>query len=256
MHRLLILSGLLLVAGLASMSCGDGFTQQHSFVQTSTIPLGRQTTLVVDSPVALVVRGHPRSTDLVYELDATVTASTVLVARELSEGITITTEDLEPSGIQLIVSGVDFRNGRLEGTLEVTVPQDMDLVAVGRGGPLEVHDIAGNLDIDAATHVVVTGAEGSVDVGVERGNAIVTASALPGSNINLRTRTGDVQLVLPQLPSVSLQAQAGGGGGISVLHRRLPPYVGGGLPYGAVVGGGLSQVLLTTEIGNIVIASQ
>lgn len=253
MRRIALAVFLLALGTVGGTSCGQGYTEGFDFVRTATVPLGRRSTFIVDAPLELEVVGQPRSTDLVYHLAATMTASTASIAQTLSEAVKLKTEEIESNGIALTFEGVAPSDGRISGRLRIWLPEDMDLQVIGRGGPVLVSDIGGDIGINAATHTRVVNAGGSVRVGVEQGNAIVSALALPGSIIELATNTGDAQVSLPSRPSVVLQAQAGGGGQIFIRHPGLPRYAGGDLPYGAVVNGGLSQVVLTTRIGNIVV---
>jgi len=243
----------LLTLGLGA--CGEGYSSEYSFVRTATVTLGQQTNFVLEAPVQVLVTGQPRSTDLVYELRATVTASTTTVARALSEAVTLKTEDTDSRGIRLVFEGADLTDGKISGFLRVWIPEDMDVSLVGRGGPVDVVDMAGALDLVGATHTRVTGATGPVRVRVDQGNAIAEVAALPGNTVELRTNAGDVQAILPPRPSVAIQAQTGNGA-ILVRHPGLPAYPGGDLPYGAVVNGGLAQVVLQTSVGNVVLDTQ
>jgi hypothetical protein len=243
---------LLMLALAALGGCGETYTEEVSFVRTSTVPLGQQTTLVVDAPLPLEVVGRRRSTDLVYHLDATMTASTASIAVRLAEAARVKTE-LEGLEARLEFEGFEPDGGRISGgRLRVWVPDDMDVQLVGRGGPVDVSAILGDVDVVGATHARVVGAEGSVRVAVDQGNAIAEVAARPGSIVELATNRGDVQVLLPAAPSVTVQARADNGA-ILVRHPNLPRYAGGGLPYGAVVNGGLSQVVLTSVAGNVVI---
>ncbi len=252
--RRILPAAVLLAAGLAvGTSCGTGYTESFELVRTGTVAVGQNTTFVVNSPFELTVLGQPRSTDLVYKLTATLTASTATRARTLAEAVTLSTEQVDGGGLQLLFEGAEPNEGQIAGLLEIRIPEDMDVQLIARGGPVLVQNIEGSINVNAATGALVEGATGSVRVGVERGNAIVRSQALPGSVIEVATNAGDAQVSLPSRPSVALQAQAGGGGQIFIQHPGLPQYAGGDLPYGAVVNGGLSQVVLTTRVGNIVI---
>lgn len=241
----------LLLAGLGG--CGEVFTGRHDFTRTATIALGRQTTFLVESPVQLVVMGNRRSTDLVYELRGTMTASTSSAAITLADAVEVTTEEADDNAIRLIVEGTAPREGRIEGgLLRVWLPDDMDVGLVGLGGPVDVENVAGAVDVVSASHGRVTGSSGSVSVRVNSGNAVANLPIANGNPVLLATNAGDVQLALPSRPSVAISAQATGGT-ILIRHPGLPRHPGGDLPYGAVVNGGLSQVILTSNQGNVVI---
>lgn len=252
--RRLLLAALLATLGIAgSTSCGETYSSGYDFVRTATVSLGQQVAFIVDAPVQLVVMGQPRSTDLIYNLSATVTASSATVARNLAELVKITTEEVEPNAIRLTVEGLEPGQSSIEGLLQVWLPQDMHLIATAQTGPLLVSEMHGDMNLNAATSARVQGAKGSVRVAVENGNAIVSTQALPSTLIEVYTNSGDAQVLLPGQPSVSLQAQAGGGGQILVRHPAMPRHVATDLPYGTVVAGGLCQVVMSTRIGNIAI---
>ncbi len=252
--RRLLLAALLTALGIAgATSCGETYRSGYDFVRTGTIALGQQTAFIIDAPVQLVIMGQPRSTDLIYDLSATVTASSATVARSLTELVKITTEDVEPNAIRLVVEGLVPGQSNVEGLLQVWLPQDMHLIATAQTGPLLVTEMHGDMNLNAATHTRVQGAKGSVRVAVQSGSAVVSTQALPSTLIELYTGTGDAQVLLPRQPSVNLQAEAGGGGQILVRHPAMPRHVATDLPYGAVVSGGLCQILMKTRAGNIAI---
>lgn len=243
----------LAAVALALPACGESFTAASEVVRSATVSVGRATTFVVDSPVPLLVTGVGRSTDVVYELTGVMTASTASVATELAEAVALSVETLDPQGIQLVFENAEPRNGRLQGELRIWLPDDMDVVIFGNGGTVDVDRIEGNIDVNAIGQTRVLGAVGSVSVGVEAGAALVQTSALPGTVVDLRTRGGDIVLELPTRVSAQIVASAGGMGQIAQRHPNLPPYVGGGFDYVTTVGGGLSDIRLTTGSGNIFI---
>lgn len=255
MRRLFFAGSAVSLLTLALGACGETYSAQATFVRTSTVPLGQETAFLVDSPVRVTLIGQPRSSDLVYHLEGTITASTTTVAQGLADEIEVETEAPDVRTTQLVIRGTDFDDGTISAHLRIWVPEDMDVGVVARNGTLDIVDIGGDIDALSASHGKIVGATGSVELGVDRGNAIAEVSALPGSTISVATNTGDVQVILPPRPSVALSAQTNQGA-ILVRHPQLPAYPGGGLPYGVQVNGGLSQVTLTAGIGNVVIDSQ
>jgi hypothetical protein len=237
---------------LAGPSCGSGFTESAEVVRTATIALGRETTFLVDIPVDLVVEGHPRSTDLVYTLKATVTASTASVAQGLAEAVKLSTQAEDARGIRLVAEGLEPKNGQVRGVLKVQLPDDMDLFLIGHA-TVEVHEVEGALQVAAAGHALVEGAVGNVSVGSQAGNALVAVNPLPGSLVEILAVRGDVQLTVPTAVSAQVVASPGGGGQLVVRHPAFPTPLNPAAPYAVSVGGGLSQITLTTQVGNIVI---
>ena len=255
MTRSVLLAALASAGGLAVLgtSCGAEYTGAHDFVRTATVALDRETTFIVDAPVDLVVEGHPRSSDLVYTLKATATASTASAAQALAEAVVLETVAVEPRGIRLVMKGMEPKNGLVRGVLRVQLPDDMDLFLVGRGASVNVDAMEGDMEVAALGHARVDGAVGNVKLGSQSGNALLSASPLPGSIIEVLAVRGDVQLSLPAVVSAQIQATPGGGGQVVIRHPGLPAGLGGTAAYAVVVGGGLSLISLVTQAGNIVI---
>lgn len=238
---------------LAGPSCGTAYTETVDVVRTATVALDRENTLIVNVPVDVVVEGHPRSSDLVYTLKVTVSASTAAAAETLAKAVVVRTEAVQPGGIQVVVEGLEPRNGQVLGELKVVVPDDLDLSLVSSRGTLSVLEVEGAMQLGAMSHVSVDGAAGSVNAGSQQGNVLVSTGLMPGSVVDLLSVSGSIQLTLPSVVSAQIQATPGGGGQVYIQHPGLPAGLGGTAPYGATVGGGLSLVKLVAQAGNIVI---
>ena len=75
---------------------------------------------------------------------------------------------------------------------------------------------------------------------------------------NLMTRTdhisGQVDLILPERPSIALTVSVNDNNQLSILHPFFPRPIGG-VPYAPVLNGGLAPVRVLTQTGRIVIRS-
>lgn len=245
------LTSVLIAGVVTSTSCLQGEQVSLERSLTSTVTLQSETRLVTNLPIPVVVQGERRVNDVVVTVDLTVTASSSTKARLLADMIDI---DAEHADRDLVVTIGEPAGAELSGTVQLRIPDDLDLKVVERGGTVDILEVEGEIEVDARSHVRIVGAESHVDVGVEAGNALIETALPPGSGAVVQVNAGDIELTLP--PAVSADIEANATAGIVIAHPMLQRWPGGNQPYRANVGGGLSVVRLSTRRGLVVIRSR
>ncbi len=237
---------LLLGAAISNLSCeGEPLTIAER-VLSSTVSLSRESQLTIDTVVPLVITGNPRQNQLIAKIELTATASASDVAERIAQEaeLEVTLEGKEAK-LTLAPPKVGFLSGRF--TLEA--PADMDLTVIQRGGTVDVTGMRETISVQSYTHVNIVDARADVSVGVENGNALVDTRLSPSTNTLIRTRSGDIQLTIPD--SISANINATGGAGVAVSHPQLPMRPAN-LPYQVSVGNGLASVVIQAG-GKVVI---
>jgi hypothetical protein len=239
-----------------AVACVEGPTQKAERTITSTITLGSEDLLAVDSAVTLVIEGERRSTEIYATLHAVVTASTSTRAEAIADTIEILVDqESDPRTVKISVPVP--KDTVLQGQLELRVPADLRIEAIGRGDTVDVLGMDDDLRVASQSHVKITDAKQDVIVGVVRGNALIDVDLDLGSNIQVVCDAGDIELRVPLAISADLGALVKQSGTILPRHPQLPPYRGQpGQPYRTRIGDGLSTVSLETSVGNIVITTR
>ncbi len=247
----LFLSMAAVAISLSSSGCevGPQFTAQQK--TTSTITLVGQRSLLINSALSTTILGERRLNEVEVELDARVSATSSATAHMLAAELEVVEDDSDPTVLSLTLPML--QQASLDGTLIIKVPKDLPVVAIQRSGTLDVIDVQESININAISHVRVTGAERDVSVAIEQGNALVETRATPGTQTIISVGSGSIELTVPLALSANIEAAVGTAGAIIPNHPALSPWVGGGLPYLANVNGGLSVFRLSTRSGNIVI---
>lgn len=243
----------LLTVLAALTACNE--VPQHPAERTldQTFTLTDELVLAIDSAVSVAVVGAERRDDILAHLEITVTASTSTRARILADSVMLVEERLEEERALILTLPPPTEAG-IGGFLELTIPADLDLSIIERGGTTEVDGVTGDLAIESVSHVRVTGAEQDVSIETSAGNVLLETALSQGSTTQVTLAVGDIELTVPNTPSVDLQALARSRGGVFPAHPAFPPFFGGpGDIYTAFVGGGLSLAQLVTGGGNIVI---
>lgn len=245
----LFAAGLVGVALVAQTGCGSGSTITAGHVLTATITLGNESALIVNAPIAIAVVGTRRSGEIHVRAELVVTGTTAAAAKEKAEKITLLEERIPAQGlVRLTLPGTQ---DELAGKIVLEVPADLDLGLNG-GATIEAKGMDGSYDVRALSTVLIAGAQKNVIARTSAGGIQVETLAAPGSTTDLEVSTGNLDLILPAVPSVQFQVAAGGGM-IGIDHPQLPPWSGGGNPYQVSVNGGLALARLVTQAGNVLI---
>lgn len=245
------LSGLL--ALVAASACGTGEVHTAERTITGSVEASRTRTLMVDSVVEVIVEGSPRLDAIAYELVATITASTATTAERIASSLVVSVDRPTEQIARLVLAAP--RAGTIRGKLTVRAPSDLDLGVVEKASNVMVSGMVGVVQVDSLSSVRVVDPEGTVSIGVQRGNAIVDSKLPAGERTEILVGTGDIQLTIPRQVSASIEATAGGAGNVVVSHPGLPPVIGT-RPYRTSVNGGLNTVRLSTMNGNVLIVAQ
>lgn len=246
-----LLAGLLAVGAVGLGGCNSGPVASADRVLTATVALSNETALIINAPVAIVVNGARRIDQIYVRAEVTVTASAADSAERKAAALTLSEERVAADRLlRLTLPGTaDDTSGKI--TLEV--PADLDLGLNG-GATIEASGMDGSYDVRALSTVLIAGAQRDVVVRTS-GGIRLTTRASPGTTADLEQGVGDLELILPALPSVQFQA-ATGNGQILIAHPQLPPWSGGTNPYQVSVNGGLAAIRLVTQSGNVVIRGE
>lgn len=248
------------VAAAAMVSCGESPSGSAQRTFTSTVTLGDQIRVIVDSPVSLVVKGSPVRREVVATVNVTVTASSAERAKVIADELELVAEPIASSReLKLTLTGVAPFQAGLSGELVLEMPNEMALSAIVRGGTGRIESVEGAIEVTAISSVRITGAKDKAIVKINSGNAIIDSFAPPGSQIQADVGTGDIELDLPPTVSADIEATIGqqGAGRVLVDHPALPQPVGPGVTnYKQRVNGGLALVRVLARAGNIVIRAR
>ncbi len=236
---------LVAAAGALGGCGGQQFTADVS--RTSTVTLGNASLLTVSAPVVVDVVSSAVGRDVIVKLTAVVTASTSAVAEAVAASITLeaTSPDDRTRHIAIDSEG----EGRIEGVLLLTVPENMELAVSATG--LRTRGMKRLVEARTSMGVEVYDAAGTVRIETG-GGAIVDTLMLQSTEVIVQA-TGAVDLRLPAVPSVSLVAVSGGQSGVTVAHPALPTLPGKRSEYQAVVNGGLARAQLQSTAGGVTI---
>lgn len=226
------------------VGCGPSFSAPLSFEGTVEVPAS-VVTLTVDARVPVVVRGTRRD-DAGVELEGTITASAADTAERVAASYAVDDEAEGDTGLRILMPLPS--QGQIQGRLTLSIPRDLDLVVVSRGGTAEVDGMEAAMDVQSAGGVVVRGAEGPTRVRSESGGVLVDTPLPPSAAIDVAATDGDVQVILPVSPSARIEATAPGG--VSSGHPSLPSRPAG-VPYAQTVGSGAASVVVTTRRGTV-----
>jgi hypothetical protein len=233
-------------------ACGSGTAASTSRTLTSTITVGLETLLSIESPVAVVLSGNRGRSEIFATFHATVTASTSTRSRNAAEALTIDVS--RPSEDRIVLSIAPPREAGLSGKLELVAPPHLDL-EVGSNGTVEIAGMEGEITVGTVSHVKVTGAKRDVTVQTRGGNILVESTTPQGTRTDLATGGGDIELTLFERPSVDLEATfSSGAGEMLIAHPAFPQPMGATQGrYHATVNGGLAIVRLLTQTGRRIV---
>ncbi|MBK6687668.1 MAG: hypothetical protein IPG45_24555 [Deltaproteobacteria bacterium] len=246
-----LFAGLSAVLAVALGGCNSGPVASANRVLTATVALSNETALIVNAPVAIELRGARRLDQIIVRAEVTITASSADTAERQAAALTLVEERVAADRVlRLTLPGsTDDTTGKI--TLEV--PADLDL-GINGGATIDASGMDGSYDVRALSTVLIADAQRDVVVRTS-GGIRLTTRASPGTTADLEQGVGDIELILPALPSVQFQA-ATGNGQIVIAHPQLPPWSGGNNAYQVSVNGGLSAIRLVTQSGNVVIRGE
>lgn len=242
-----------LAVALAFGAACNGSSGTAERTITGMVAIDGANTLLVDSVVEVIVEGDRGKTNIAYELDAVVTASTATVANRIADRLVVGVD--RPSEDVVRVRIEPLTNGTIAGQLRLIIPDDLELGVTQRGAQVTVEDMDGTVQVDSVGAVRVVDPGGYVSVGVQNGNVIIESSLPPGFVTEAVTRRGDLQLIVPSQISASFSATPGGMGNVLVNHPALPRPLAN-RPYEAIVNGGLNTVRLSTMNGSVIIQAR
>ena len=248
LHRALFVAGgvgFSLALAFGPLGCEVGPTAAASGVLTSTVTLDRfDEALVVDSVLPVAVIGARRS-DVLVEVELTITASSAEVAERALAAYAI---QVEGSGGTRVITAAGPSQGRASGLLRIEAPRDLPLEVSSKGGSARVEGMAAAVAIQAVGPVQLLDARSDAVVRVEVGGAQVDTPLRPGQRVDVGAGSGDVVIALPANPDGRFDAEAPGG--VASAHPALPSRPGG-VPYGITRGAGLASVVATTRAGTV-----
>lgn len=240
---------------IAAPSCEEADQFSVDRVVTSTVAVSAERRLVIDSPVALDLRGETSIDDIYASLEATITASSAARARDLADALDVAVEHLDSSTLKLTLPPP--KEAALSGTLRLRVPARFDASVFARGGAAMIDSLQGTIAVSSVSHVRVERALGNVEISVSSGNVLLDTALFPGGTTRVEVGLGDIELKLPEALSADIDAAIRSQGEVLIAHPRLLPAVDlDRRRYHAVVAGGLSVVRLVTGTGRIVIRAR
>jgi len=250
------LSAALAAATLVGAGCEIGERYESDRFLDETVALDGAGAVVLDVPVPVVVRGVGGLADLTVTGTITVTTSSAARSRTLAEELTL---GVDRSGGILTArlpvpgrgAGTRFPEATLQGSLEISVPDDRPLRVIQRGGTVRVDGHRDELRIESIGPVQVLDALASVAVGAVNGPVEVRTRAAPGTRTVVQMTGGsEARVVLPRGLNARVVAQTGDGR-VILSHPELPG--GSAEPYDQTVGAALAEVEVTAGRGNIVL---
>lgn len=250
---LFVLAGLMTGLLTGPLSGCDGASFQASVSRTSTVTVGNARAVAIAVPVVVDVVASPVARDVVFTLQAVVTASTTEQANQAAEAlelvVTSPNTDLERVELSPLEDGV-----RIQGVLTVRMPENLDLQVTSPGGA-RVRGMRRLVDLRTNGGAEVYEASGSVTVSTS-GGAIIDSLMLQSTVVDVAA-TGNIELRLPAAPSVTLVASvAANVGAVTVEHPALPAAFGDRTMYRASVNGGLAQASLRSSAGGVTLRTR
>lgn len=249
----LISTSLLLAAFTSACELGEVF-EADRFID-ATVPLEGAGRVVLDVPVPVRVTGGAFG-EVTVTGTVTVVTSSATRSRELADALRV--EEIREDGV--LTTGVQvpgegggtpFPEATLRGALQVTLPSDVELQVLQRGGSTVVEAMRAELDVRSVGPVQVLDAPSSVSVRCDNGPVEVRTRAAAGTRTFLGMVAGsEARVVLPRTLSARVIAQTGDGN-VFLQHPQLPR--GSAQPYDVTVGGGLAEVEVSVGRGNIVL---
>ncbi len=240
--------------GLLIAACGPGRTESVLVDETNEANWLGESILAVDTVVGIEVVGDRRADTIGYVFEGTVSSTTVEIAMAESLKVGIT---LERTNEALIfgISEPDEKFATLTGKITFTVPAEMDLELNSSDGGVLVSGIEGAMIVNANDNSRIEGAESDVQFSVGRGSAELETLALQGTQAEIRTNGGAVQVNLPNPLSVEVQVSTTGA--VQINHPELPlPLANSGPGYAAIVRNGLSRLVVVAGRGNVTLTQR
>jgi hypothetical protein len=207
---------------------------------TSTVTLSSEANLIVDMPLSVEINAAPVRTSVLADFDGTITASTSTRAKTVAEGLAfiVTRPDAQTVKISLPAPliGTNYTLKLIAGSSRIV------LIKSWRGA------------IVAAAQSGVQVDDGCCAITITQAPQVVVATSLQaGAPVDI-TASGQVDLILPERPSIALTVSVNDNNQLSILHPLFPRPIGG-VPYAPVLNGGLAPVRVLTQTGRIVIRS-
>lgn len=240
--------------GLLISACGPGRTESVLVDETNEANWLGESILAVETVVGIEVIGDRRADTIGYVFEGTVSSTTVEIAMAESLKVGIT---LERTNEALVfgISEPDKKFATLTGKITFTVPAELALELISTEGGVLVSGIEGPMIVTARDNSRIEGAESDVQLSVGRGTAELETLALQGTQAEVRTNGGAVQVNLPNPLSVEVQVSTTGA--VQINHPELPlPLANSGPGYAAVVRNGLSRLVVVAGRGNVTLAQR
>ncbi len=236
---------------IAVSACGEELKEATRFFDVE-VDLEGAGAVVVDLPTSVVISGGSGS---MLTLTGTISVFTSSAAQSQALADDLQVEsDVSGGTLTVLIrptgsgAGTPFPEATFGGTLDVTLPDDVDLSVIERGGTTRVSGVSGDIDVRSLGGVIVDDAERNVRVRAENGPVRVEAAARSGSTTDLWVGNGDVELRLPPRLDARVTAEAKIGT-VYLSHPELP--VRPATPYDVTVGGGGATVEVASNRGNI-----
>lgn len=253
LRRWMALSALTLVSIAISMTGGGCeavpiVSEKRHF--TSTVTLSSEANLIVDMPLSVEINAAPVRTSVLADFDGTITASTSTRAKTVAEGLAfiVTRPDAQTVKISLPAPliGTNYT-----GAVRLFAPPTLKLIA-GSSRIVLIKSWRGAIVAAAQSGVQVD--DGCCAITITQAPQVVVATSLQaGAPVDI-TASGQVDLILPERPSIALTVSVNDNNQLSILHPFFPRPIGG-VPYAPVLNGGLAPVRVLTQTGRIVIRS-
>lgn len=254
MHRRWLALSALTLASIGVSLTGGGcdvapiVSEKRHF--TSTVTLSSEANLIVDMPLSVEIDAAPVRTSVLADFDGTITASTSTRAKAVADGLAfiVTRPDAQTVKISFPPPQIGTN---YTGAVRLFAPPTLKLIA-GSSRIVLIKSWRGTIVAAAQGGVQID--DGCCAITVTQAPQVVVATSLQaGAPVEI-TASRQVDLILPERPSIALTVGLNDNSQLSILHPLFPRPIGG-VPYAPVLNGGLASVRVLTQTGRIVIRS-